>query len=139
VALFGRDRWHDLLSASDYGVNALPLTAETRGMFGEAEVRALQTCACFIFVGRGATVREAVLVRALREGWIGAAGLDVFETEPLPPESELYTLPNVIVSPHSADQTSSFHDASAGILRENVRRYLSGEPLEKLVDKRQGY
>jgi phosphoglycerate dehydrogenase-like enzyme len=84
-------------------------------------------------------VREAVLVRALREGWIAGAGLDVFETEPLPPESELYALPNVVVSPHTADWTPTFYNESARILRENLRRYLSGEPLENLVDKRRGY
>ncbi len=139
IELLGRDRLHDLLAESDYVVNALPLTEETRGMFGEAEFHAMKTTACFINVGRGGTVRESVLVRALREGWIGSAGLDVFETEPLPRESELYALPNVILSPHSADQTASSLDASSGILRENVRRYLSGEPLENLVDKRQGY
>jgi phosphoglycerate dehydrogenase-like enzyme len=137
--LVAADRWRDLLPASDYVVNALPLTAETRGMFGVAEFRAMKNTACFINVGRGPTVRETVLVRALREGWIASAGLDVFEVEPLPAESELYALPNVIVSPHSADQTVSSLDVSAVMLRENVRRYLSGEPLENLVDKRRGY
>ncbi len=137
--LVGRDRWHDLLAASDYVVNALPLTAETHGIFGEAEFRMMKKNACFINVGRGPTVREAVLVRALREGWIACAGLDVFEIEPLPPESEIYALPNVIVSPHSADQTPTFYNESARILRDNARRYLNGEPLEKLVDKRRGY
>jgi len=133
------DRWHDLLAGADHVVNALPLTAETRGMFGEAEFRAMQQSASFINVGRGPTVREEALVRALREGWIGGAGLDVFETEPLPATSELYSLPNVIVSPHCADETPSFTEHTARLLVDNVRRYLQGEPLRNVVDKQRGY
>jgi phosphoglycerate dehydrogenase-like enzyme len=132
-------RWHELLARSDYIVNCLPFTPSNQGLFGEAEFRAMQAGACFINVGRGKTVREAVLVRALKEGWIASAGLDVFEIEPLPAHSELWSLPNVLVSPHCADQTDSYYEASARLLCGNVRRYLAGLPLENVADKHKGY
>jgi phosphoglycerate dehydrogenase-like enzyme len=133
------ERWHELLSLSDYVVNTLPLTSETQGRFGEGEFRAMKTTSCFVNVGRGRTVQESILVRALKEGWIAAAGLDVYETEPLPPDSELYSLPNVILSPHCADKTASSTDKVAGIFLENVRRYTKGEPLRNIVNKQLGY
>ena len=95
--------------------------------------------ACFINVGRGETVDEDALLHALKESWIAGAGLDVFKTEPLLPDSEFYGLPNVIVSPHCADMTPSYPEKSARLLAENIRRYLDGEPLLKVVDKRRGY
>jgi phosphoglycerate dehydrogenase-like enzyme len=87
----------------------------------------------------GATVCEPALIRALRDGWIAGAGLDVCEVEPLPPESELYRLPNVILSPHCADQTAASEQRVAGIVVDNVRRYLEGKPLRNLTDKDAGY
>jgi phosphoglycerate dehydrogenase-like enzyme len=128
-----------LLREADYVVNALPLTSQTRGLFDEAAFRAMRPGATFINVGRGGTVREATLSRALRRGWIRGAGLDVFETEPLPPESELYTLPNVIVSPHCADLTAAALLRVADLVVDNVRRFVSGRPLRNLVDKEAGY
>ncbi len=132
-------RWHDLLGISDYVVNALPLTQETLFLFGEKEFRTMKPGSCFINVGRGETVQEAELVRALQEGWIAGAGLDVFETEPLPPESELYSLPNVVLSPHCAGITTDNRERCARLLIDNVRRYINEEPLLNVVDKRQGY
>jgi phosphoglycerate dehydrogenase-like enzyme len=133
------ERWHELLRNSDCVVNALPLTPETRGRFGEDEFRAMKTSSCFINVGRGKTVQESKLVMALKEGWIAAAGLDVYETEPLPPESELYSLPNVILSPHCADKVASSLDKVARIFLDNIRRFAKGEPLENIVNKELGY
>ena len=133
------DRLDDLLAASDYVVNALPLTPETRGLFGAPEFRAMKSSAIFINVGRGKTVREDELVEALRKRTIAGAALDVFEKEPLPPESELYELPNVILSPHWADMTGSYHGAIRDLLEENLLRYVSGQPLRNVVDKAAGY
>ena len=133
------ERWHELLAESDFVVNTLPLTPQTTDMFNEAAFRAMKPGACFINVGRGDTVDEDALLRALKEGWIAAAGLDVFKTEPLPPESEFYDFPNVIVSPHCADLTPSYPEKSARLLVENLGRYLKGDPLLKVVDKRRGY
>jgi phosphoglycerate dehydrogenase-like enzyme len=134
------ERRYDALAAADFVANTLPLTDETRGMIGEADFRAMKPSAIYINVGRGATTREAELVRALKEGWIAGAGLDVFEAEPLPAESELWGLENVILSPHCTDLTPTYHFESARLLCENIRRHLNGEPLLNLVaDKHRGY
>jgi len=133
------ERWHELLGQSDFVVNALPVTPQTMDMFNEEAFRAMKPSAHFINVGRGKTVDENALLRALKEGWIAGAGLDVFKTEPLPADSEFYDFPNVIVSPHCADMTPSYPEKSARLLAENLRRYLEGEPLLKVVDKRRGY
>ena len=80
------------------------------------------------------------MIRALKEGWIAGAGLDVFQTEPLPEESELWNLENVILSPHCTDVTTTYHIESARLLCENVERWLNGEPLLNVVaDKARGY
>jgi phosphoglycerate dehydrogenase-like enzyme len=129
----------ELLAESDYVVNALPLTVETAGFFGEAAFRSMKATACFINVGRGRTVNEEALVQALRERRIAGAGLDVFEREPLPAESELYVLPNVIVSPHTTDMTDRYPPRSAQFFMENLKRYVSGQPLLNVVDKSLGY
>jgi phosphoglycerate dehydrogenase-like enzyme len=137
--LFAIDHWHDLLRDSDYVVNTLPLTSETREMIGQEELRAVGATSYFINVGRGRTVQEPVLLQALREGWIAGAALDVFETEPLPPDSEFYTLPNVLISPHCCDLTLAYFENTAALLLGNVKRYLAEKPLVNLVDKRLGY
>ncbi len=133
------ERWHELLEQSDFVVNTLPLTPQTMDMFDEVAFRLMKPGARFINVGRGDTVDENALLRALKEGWIAGAGLDVFKTEPLPSDSEFYDFPNVIVSPHCADLTAGYPEKSARLLAENTRRYLEGEPLLNVVDKRRGY
>ena len=133
------DRGQELLGESDYVVNALPITPDTQEFFDESAFRAMRSTGVFINVGRGQTVDEAALIRALREGWIAGAGLDVFAQEPVPPESELYDLPNVILSPHCADITVTYPEHSARLLSDNLKRYLSGQPLLNVVDKRRGY
>lgn len=133
------ERLHDLLSASDFVVLTAPSTAATYHLIGEAELRAMQPHAVLINVARGALVDEAALVRALREGWIAGAGLDVFEEEPLDPESPLYTLDNVLISCHSAGTTDQFGERVLPILADNVARFLSGRPLRNRIDPIQGY
>jgi phosphoglycerate dehydrogenase-like enzyme len=130
---------NELLAQSDYVVNALPLTPETSAYFDETAFRAMKAGACFMNVGRGGTVDEEALIRALRQGRIAAAGLDVFQREPLPAESEFYRLPNVIVSPHSADLTERYPARSAQFFLKNVKRYVNREPLLNIVDKSRGY
>jgi phosphoglycerate dehydrogenase-like enzyme len=118
---------------------ALPLTPKTRRLIGEGDIRALKPTAVFANVGRGAVVDEEALVRALQERRIKGAVLDVFEAEPLPKESPLWGLDNVLLSPHTADHTRTWLvDASALFLR-NLDRFRRGEPLLNRVDKRQGY
>ena len=90
-------------------------------------------------IARGAAVDEQALVRALKEGTIAGAGLDVFEQEPLSPESELWTLENVIMSPHISGGTEIYNKRATGIFCDNLRRYLAGQPLANLADPARGY
>jgi phosphoglycerate dehydrogenase-like enzyme len=129
----------EVLRESDVVVVTLPLTPQTRGLLGEAEFRMMKPSAVFINVGRGAVVREAALVRALREGWIAAAALDVFEHEPLPADSPLYALENVILTPHVSGTSPRYLDRAVPLFCENLRRFLTGQPLLNLVDKERGY
>jgi phosphoglycerate dehydrogenase-like enzyme len=92
-----------------------------------------------INVGRGPIVQEEHLVRALKKGWIAGAGLDVFETEPLPVDSPLWSLDNVILSPHISGFTEHYDDRVTDLFAENIRRYLAGEPLLNLVNRQAGY
>ena len=132
-------RLPELMATADDIAVALPLTPDTHHLIGEAEIRAMKSGAVFANVGRGAVVDEPALVRALEEGRIKGAVLDVFETEPLPPESPLWRLDNVLLSPHTADHTRTWLvDASHHFLA-NLGRFRRGEPLANLVDKRAGY
>jgi phosphoglycerate dehydrogenase-like enzyme len=128
-----------LLSESDYVVLAVPLTDRTRRLIGEQELRAMKPTAVLINISRGAVVDEAALVRALKEGWIGGAGLDVFEREPLSEESELWGMENVIVSPHVSGATQVYFQRAVPIFCDNLRRYLGGRPLLNVIDPQRGY
>jgi phosphoglycerate dehydrogenase-like enzyme len=128
-----------LLERSDYAVVAMPLTPDTHHLIGKTEIGHLPPSAVFINVGRGAVVDEGALVEALRKAWIKGAALDVFEEEPLPAQSPLWELENVLLSPHCADQTVTWlQDASRAFL-ENLERFRRGEPLRNVVDKARGY
>lgn len=128
-----------LLAESDYVVVALPLTPETRGLIGEAQLRAMKPNAVIINIGRGAIIDEQALVRALKEGWIAGAALDVFQQEPLSPESELWGLENVIVTPHISGGTPRYMERAVELFCDNLRRYTAGEPLRNVVDPARGY
>jgi phosphoglycerate dehydrogenase-like enzyme len=128
-----------LLGESDFVVLAVPLTNETRHLIGEAELRAMKSSAVLINIARGAVVDETALVRALEEGWIAGAGLDVFEQEPLPEESPLWGMENLILSPHISGGTEIYNQRATGIFCENLRRYLANEPLMNLADAQRGY
>jgi phosphoglycerate dehydrogenase-like enzyme len=129
----------DVLAASDVVVIALPLTDETRGLLGEAEFRAMKRTAIVINIGRGPIVQEAALVRALQERWIGGAGLDVFEREPLPGDSPLWAMEDVIITPHVSGGWPGYLEAAVPLFCENLARYLRGTALLNLVDKSRGY
>jgi len=137
--VFGPDELAQMVSACDYVVVALPLTPETRGIVSESVIRAMKPTAYFVNISRGEVVDEEALIRALREGRIAGAGLDVFWQEPLPPDSPLYDLPNVILTPHISGATAAYNDRATDLFAENLRRYLAGEPLLNLVDKALGY
>ncbi|MCU1245141.1 MAG: D-isomer specific 2-hydroxyacid dehydrogenase, NAD-binding [Acidobacteria bacterium] len=129
----------DLMSASDYVVITAPLTDQTRGLVGPRELAALQSHAVLINIGRGPIVDEPALLAALTEQRIRGAALDVFNTEPLPPEHPLWRLDNVLLSPHTADHTDDAHDRSMEVYLGNLRRFLSGQLLENVVDKSARY
>lgn len=135
----GSDELHTVLKESDVVVVALPMTPDTRGLIGEAEFHVMKRAALFINIGRGPIVQEDALIHALREGWIAGAALDVFEREPLPPNSPLYELDNVIITPHVSGSSPAYMDRAVSLFCENLRRYLMREPLVNVVDKELGY
>jgi len=128
-----------MIEQCDYLVIAAPLTLDTRGIIGEAEIAAMRPDAVLINIGRGPVVSEGALVRALAEGKIRGAALDVFDAEPLPAGHPFYALENVLVSPHSADRTAGWLDRTVQLFLDNLERYRSGEPLANVVDKDRGY
>jgi len=138
-AMYGSDRLHDLLPEADCVVLTIPLSHETEGMIGERELRAMKPTSYLINIGRGGTIQEPALVRALREGWIAGAALDVFEQEPLPERSPLWALDNVIVTAHYAGLTPAYDERALAIFLDNLARYRAGEPLRNVVDKAAGY
>jgi phosphoglycerate dehydrogenase-like enzyme len=129
----------DLMAASDYVTVATPLTDDTRGLIGESQLRAMKNTGVLINIGRGPSVDESALARALDERWIRGAALDVFDTEPLPQGHPFYTLDNVLLSPHSADHTPGWEEASMRFFLENFERFRRGEALLNIVDKKAGY
>jgi len=128
-----------LLSQSDVVVVACPLTEETKGLIGEAQLKKMKPTAFLINIARGKIIDQKALIRALKEGWIGGAGLDVFEEEPLPEASELWGLPNVVITPHVAGATPYYWTRVTNLFADNLRRFLSGQPLVNVVDKKAGY
>ncbi len=127
------ERLPDLLARADFVVLTVPLSAQTEGIIGEAELRAMKESAWLINVSRGRVVREAALIEALRQGRIGGACLDVFEEEPLPPESQLWSLPNVIVTPHNSGNSPLNFDRASELFLENLSRFAAGRPLKNRV------
>jgi len=138
-AMLGPDQLLEALPQADFVVLTAPLTPETRGMIGERELRAMKPSAYVINVGRGGTIQQMALVRALEEGWIAGAGLDVFETEPLPEDSPLWDMDNVLITAHYAGATPHYLERAVEIFLTNLKRYVAGEPLLNVVDKAAGY
>jgi phosphoglycerate dehydrogenase-like enzyme len=133
------DRFHDLLSETDIVVICAPLTPETVGMFDTAAFDAMQNHAILINVTRGKIVEETALLNALKEGKIGGAGLDVTPQEPLPEDHELWRLPNVVITPHTAGGSPNRDDRLLKLITENIQRFRNGEPLLSEINKQKGY
>jgi phosphoglycerate dehydrogenase-like enzyme len=127
------------LVGADYLVISAPLTAETRGMIGETELRLMKPTAVVINIGRGPVVREEALIRALEQHWIRGAALDVFDSEPLPDGHPFYKLKNVLLSAHCADHTVDWKELAMQFFIANFERFQRGEPLANVVDKQLGY
>ncbi len=128
-----------LAAGADVVVNSVPLTPSTENMFDEEFFSTMKPTAYFVNIGRGKTVDTDALVRALREGRIAGAGLDVTEPEPLPADHELWGVPNVIITPHVGGDSDEHMERLWLLFRENLRRFVNGEPLLSVVDKRRGY
>lgn len=136
---FALAQLNDLLAQSDFVLIATPLTDATRNLIGENELRTMKPTAFLVNIARGGIVNESALIRALKERWIAGAGLDVFEHEPLPSDSELWQLDNAIIAPHVSAATPHYDDRATDLFCENLRRYLRGEALLNEVDRGRGY
>lgn len=133
------ERLPDLLAASDFVVISAPHTPETYKLFRRRQFEQMKRTAYLINIGRGAIVDLADLTDALREGLIAGAGLDVFEVEPLPADHPLWTMDNVIITPHVAGNSPRIAERHLATLLENIRRFVAGQPPATLVDKRRWY
>jgi phosphoglycerate dehydrogenase-like enzyme len=138
-AQWGSDRLDELLEQCDWLVLAAPLTAETSGMIGARELARLKPGALLVNLGRGPLVDEAALIAAIEQGALAGAALDVFDEEPLPPESPLWAMPQVILTPHVSGLAPRLWERSMDLFARNLDAFRNGRPLENLVDKRAGY
>ena len=136
---FGDPTIEEVLGQSDYVVMSTPLTPGTYRMMSRERFAVMKPSAIFINVGRGATVDEEALTDALIHDRIRGAALDVFESEPLPPDHALWRLDNVLISPHTADHTADSHERAMRYFIENLRRFRAGESLDNVVDKAEQY
>ena len=127
------------LPAVDALVLACPLTSETRGLIGAAEIAAMRPTAIIVNIARGAVIDEAALIAALAANRLGGAALDVFATEPLPADSPLWDMPNVLFCPHSASTVMAENERIVALFLDNLRRYVEGRPMRNLFDKTRGY
>jgi D-2-hydroxyacid dehydrogenase (NADP+) len=132
---------HKLLSESDFVVLSTPLTPETKNMLSEEEFQAMKKNAIFINIARGAIINQDALILALQSGWIAGAGLDVTSPEPLPAESPLWKMPNVIISPHISGQTPIYGKRTAEIFLQNLNAFLKEDfaNMPTIVDKELRY
>jgi phosphoglycerate dehydrogenase-like enzyme len=132
--------WHsELIKEADVVVLAAPLTGKTRNLMNEAMFRSMKKTAFFIALSRGGLFDDTALVKALKEGWIAGAGLDVFPMEPIPSEHPIYDCPNVVITPHTSGWGPDRQQRLMAQFEENLRRYANGLPLQNVVDKKAGY
>ncbi len=137
--IYPTEATRSMLGECDFVVVTLPLTPDTHHFINEDLLRAMKPDAYLVNIGRGQVVHESDLIKALKKGWIGGAGLDVFETEPLPADSPLWQMENVLITPHVSGFTPFYDARATDIFVENLRRYLAGEPLLNVVNRELGY
>lgn len=128
-----------LLPLADFVLLSAPVLASTRGLFDRERLARMKSDAYLVNVGRGALIDEAALVECLQKKQIAGAALDVFVTEPLPAESPLWSLENLIITPHTAALAKNLWDRHYELIAENLRHFLAGQPLRNVVDKQKGY
>ncbi|MFC1736014.1 D-2-hydroxyacid dehydrogenase [Candidatus Hydrogenedentota bacterium] len=137
--VWGTDRLEELMGVSDHIALTLPLTNDTRNIIGRRELEQVKPGAYIYNVGRGKVVDQDALIELLKNGRIAGAGLDVFAREPLEEDSELWDMPNVIISPHHSASSQNIFKRRSELYCENIRRFVAGETLLNVVDKRNGY
>ncbi len=137
--LYGLDQLDVMLPECDYLAVVLPLTPETRHVLNAQTLALLKPSAFVINIGRGGLVDEPALIAALQAGRLGGAALDVFAKEPLAVDSALWSLPNVLVTPHISGWTTRYDELAMQLFADNLRRYLDGQPLYNQVDMALGY
>ena len=137
--MYGPDGLRTLLAESDFVALTLSLNPTSRGLLGAAEIAAMQPSAVLINVARGDIVDEPALIAALRDERIAYACLDTFQKEPLPSESPLYDLPNVLITPHNSASSPHMEERVIELFLDNLGRLVRGETLLNVVDKRRGY
>jgi phosphoglycerate dehydrogenase-like enzyme len=136
---FSPDARVEMIAKADYVVAAAALTPSTRGMIAEKEIAAMKPSAVVMNVGRGPVIDEAALVKALQENRIRGAALDVFDKEPLPADHPFWGMDQVLLSPHTADHTEGWLNDAMEFFIANFHRFVNGEPLQNIVDKKAGY
>jgi len=136
---FQPEQLNELLPRCDYIVISVPLTRTTEKLIGEAELRLMRKNTYLVNIARGRVIDEQALIRALREGWIGGAGLDVTEEEPLPSDSPLYSMPNVILTPHISGNSVHYETRLAALFADNLKRYRTGQQLQNRYEPSRGY
>jgi phosphoglycerate dehydrogenase-like enzyme len=138
-AVWGLDRLDEALSIADVVAIATPQTHRTRGMIDARRINLLKPDAYLIVISRGKIIDEAALIASLREGRLAGAGLDVTYTEPLPADNPLWDAPNLIVTPHCSAASEQTRQRTLAIARENLRRFVAGEPLINICDMKEGF
>ncbi len=137
--LYNADGIDKVLAQSDYVVLALPNTAKTKGIIDEQKLGKMKSHGFLVNIGRGTLINQDALIKALREKWIGGAGLDVTDPEPLLEDSPLWNLPNVIITPHTSGGSPTNDQRRFEIFNKNLHRYINSQPLDNLVDFVEGY
>ena len=138
-SLWEMDRLHNMLAQSDFAAICCPLTPKTKGMMGAPEFRAMKSTAILVTIGRGQIINQAALVVALQTKEIAGAGLDVTDPEPLPQDSPLWEMDNVIITPHHAGVSPKSWERIFKIFCENLKRFVAGDTLTNIVDQTRGY
>ena len=137
--VWGLERLDELMGMCDWFVVAAPLTAESRGLIDRRRIGLLKPSSYLIVISRGGIVDEDALADALRDGRLAGAGIDATAIEPLPQESPLWGLDNVVLSPHASALTPQMYEGRRQVFRENMRRFLNNEPFLYVCDKRAGF
>jgi D-2-hydroxyacid dehydrogenase (NADP+) len=130
---------HQALAGADHVVNSLPMTPATAGLFDAAAFAAMKPGAYLYNVGRGGTVDQEAMIEALRSGHLAGAGLDVTDPEPLPPDSPLWDMEQVIITSHTSGASPRYWERASELIADNIDRWLAGEPLRNQVDLNHGY